>query len=80
MTAVHVAPVADGMTHTVPGGYDIPGARAPRGWVAVESAGEAPDCCLCGPAQELVRQESGCDGWVVTHHSLDGRERDEVAS
>ena len=79
MSTVHVVPVADGMTHLVPGGYDIPGAHVARGWVAVEAVGEAPDC-LCGPAQELVRQESGCDGWVVTHHSLDGRERDEVAS
>lgn len=29
--------------------------------------------CPCGPAFEL--QDSGC--WLVTHHSLDGREQFE---
>lgn len=77
MTAVHVVPVADGMTHVVPGGYTVPG-PAPR-WVVVEAVGEADDC-PCTPACELVRREGGPDGWVVTHRSLDGREHWEVAA
>ena len=33
--------------------------------------------CACGPTTEPVKREDGSVGWVVTHHSLDGRERDE---
>ena len=32
--------------------------------------------CVCGPTVEHVPSDSG-DGWLVTHHSLDGREKDE---
>lgn len=32
--------------------------------------------CVCGPDVEHVPAEGG-DGWVITHHSLDGRERFE---
>ncbi len=32
--------------------------------------------CPCGPAVEHVPSETG-DGWLITHHSLDGRERFE---
>jgi hypothetical protein len=35
--------------------------------------------CPCGPASEPVKRDNGPVGWVVvTHHSLDGRELDEV--
>lgn len=30
--------------------------------------------CLCGPSTEPVPREDVSMGWVVTHHSLDGRE------
>lgn len=31
--------------------------------------------CVCGPDVELVVSDvDGSDGWVVKHHSLDGRE------
>lgn len=30
--------------------------------------------CVCGPTTEPVVREDGTIGWVVTHHSLDGRE------
>lgn len=33
--------------------------------------------CLCGPRTEAVPRKDGSYGWVVTHHSLDGRERYE---
>lgn len=35
------------------------------------------DQCVCGPSLELVEGEEG-DGWLVVHHSLDGREADEL--
>jgi hypothetical protein len=34
------------------------------------------DLCICGPAYECVPTDDG-DGWLVVHHSLDGREREE---
>lgn len=33
--------------------------------------------CRCRPASELVPRPDGSDGWVLVHHSLDGREQDE---
>jgi hypothetical protein len=32
--------------------------------------------CPCGPTVEFVPPEDGDheDGWLITHHSLDGRE------
>lgn len=33
--------------------------------------------CACGPTTEAVFREDGSNGWLVTHHSLDGRERFE---
>lgn len=32
------------------------------------------DDCPCGPRTEPVQREDGSMGWVVVHHSLDGRE------
>lgn len=32
--------------------------------------------CVCGPTVEHVPTDDG-DGWVITHHTLDGRERHE---
>jgi len=37
------------------------------------------DTCVCGPTTEPVTRDDGSVGWVVTHHSLDGREADEYA-
>lgn len=34
---------------------------------------EAEDCA-CGPRLEPVEQDDGTVGWMLTHHSLDGRE------
>lgn len=33
--------------------------------------------CPCGATAEVVKREDGSVGWVIVHHSLDGRERDE---
>lgn len=32
------------------------------------------DDCPCGPEAEPVEREDGSVGWVISHHSLDGRE------
>lgn len=33
--------------------------------------------CVCGPTTEPVEREDGSVGWLVVHHSLDGREAHE---
>jgi hypothetical protein len=33
--------------------------------------------CPCGPTTEPVPREDGSIGWLVIHHSLDGREHRE---
>lgn len=33
--------------------------------------------CICGPAVEPVEGQNGYIGWLITHHSLDGREQHE---
>ena len=33
--------------------------------------------CVCGPTVEPVEGQDGYIGWLITHHSLDGREQDE---
>jgi hypothetical protein len=35
------------------------------------------DDCICGPTTECVPREDGTLGWMLTHHSLDGRELNE---
>lgn len=35
------------------------------------------DDCPCGPTNEGIRREDGSYGWVIVHHSLDGREKSE---
>lgn len=36
------------------------------------------DDCVCVPRETLVHCDDGSDGWVITHHSLDGRELTEA--
>lgn len=38
-------------------------------------AHDESDGCACGPTNEPVTRDDGSVGWVVVHHSLDGRER-----
>ena len=33
--------------------------------------------CICGATTEAVFRDDGSNGWLVTHHSLDGREHHE---
>lgn len=51
-----------GVVHVVPNGDQVQ---------------HAETGCVCGPADELVPNDHGPDGWLITHHSLDGRERFE---
>jgi len=34
--------------------------------------------CVCGPTSQPAPRSDGSMGWVVVHHSLDGRERREA--
>lgn len=62
-------------------------------WTAVESEAEPgtvhvlPDDdlvrhtehdCVCGTTTAPVPRDDGTIGWVITHHSLDGREQAEA--
>lgn len=38
---------------------------------------EYEDDCVCGPTVEPVERDDGSFGWLITHHSLDGREKYE---
>ena len=38
---------------------------------------ENTDECPCGPRVEPVETDDGSIAWIVTHHSLDGREANE---
>lgn len=71
MATVHVVPVGDTVGHTVPGG--LPAGFPPGGWLTIEAVGDDEDC-VCGPRVEHLPHEDGPDGWLVVHHSLDGRE------
>lgn len=33
--------------------------------------------CLCGPTVQPVERDDGSFGWLIIHHSLDGREANE---
>lgn len=35
------------------------------------------DDCVCGVTSQPVMRDDGSCGWVITHHSLDGREAAE---
>jgi hypothetical protein len=39
----------------------------------IEHATDGSDC-PCGPEQVPVPRDDGSMGWLVSHHSLDGRE------
>lgn len=51
--------------HVIPCGDQLPHSEDPDG------------DCLCGPTLEPCERDDGSFGWIITHHSLDGRERYE---
>lgn len=42
----------------------------------IEHATDGGDCA-CGPDVEAVFRDDGSNEWLITHHSLDGREASE---
>lgn len=42
-------------------------------------AHEATEDCICGPTTRPVFRPDGSNGWISTHHSLDGREHREAS-
>jgi hypothetical protein len=38
---------------------------------------DTDDGCVCGPTTEPVQRLDGTVGWMLVHHSLDGRETSE---
>ncbi len=76
MATVHVVPVDDLIQHIAP-----PDPSADTGaWLCVEElASDSLEDCPCGPLTIPITAEDGSLGWLVTHHSLDGRELREVA-
>jgi hypothetical protein len=38
---------------------------------------ELTEDCPCGPRPEAVINDDGSMGWLIVHHSLDGREQNE---
>lgn len=74
MSTVHVVPLADVVEHLIPGGLNNNDLGVVARWLAIEADPHAPDVeCCCGPVTEHVPPS----GWLITHHSLDGRERTE---
>lgn len=75
MSTVHVVPVRDQIDHLVPGGLIGRDRTVPdRWWLSIEADPDAPEVdCPCGPVVEHVPP----NGWLISHHSLDGRERNE---
>lgn len=67
-------PLCDVIEHQVPGGLEDFDTQQPTRWMAVEADPDAPELdCPCGPRTEHVPP----NGWLISHHSLDGRERRE---
>lgn len=57
--------IANGPVHVMPIG-DL-----------IEHTSDGGEDCLCGPTTEPVPREDGSMGWLVVHHSLDAREKQE---
>lgn len=79
MSTVHMVPVHDLVEHLIPGGIPESAITADA-WLSIEAVGSQEHCyapCPCNPTVEHVPNPNGPDGWMYTHHSLDGRELTE---
>lgn len=47
--------------------------------VGHDTSTSEPDC-VCGPRVDPVKRDDGSMGWLIVHHSLDGREKTEASS
>jgi hypothetical protein len=45
--------------------------------LVVHDTSTAEPDCVCGPEVRPAAQEDGSVGWLLVHHSLDGREQAE---
>ncbi len=71
MSTVHVVPLGDAIGHLAPTDATAGGGS----WLSIEELpGEDFGDCPCGPRVEPVLADDGSMGWLITHHSLDGRE------
>jgi hypothetical protein len=50
---------------------------APQGDLITHDTSSTEADCVCGPRTVPVEQKHGGYGWLIVHHSLDGREREE---
>jgi len=50
----------------------------PVGDLVGHDTGTAEPDCACGPRVEPVQRDDGSMGWLIVHHSLDGREKTET--
>jgi hypothetical protein len=74
MPTVHVIPLRDQIEHLVPGGVGDQDRHSSASWISIkikEDSRAGTVDCPCGPVIRRVGRTS----WLVTHHSLDGRER-----
>lgn len=46
----------------------------PRGDLIEHDTATADDGCPCGPEMRPMKRDDGSVGWLICHHSLDGRE------
>ncbi len=79
MATVHIVPIGDLIQHDAPEG-DPPSDPGHR-WLSVEELpGDDLADCPCGATTKPVKFHTGEMGWMVVHHSLDGRELTEDAN
>ncbi len=78
MSTVHVVPLEDPIEHAVPGALAIAAVKPGDAWLCIEQRAGDDESCVCVPDVEYVpAEDGGPDGWLIIHHSLDGREQRE---
>ncbi len=81
MSTIHVVPLEDPIEHVVPGGIPTSAIAAVKpgdAWLCIEQGAGDEESCVCMPDVEHVpAEDGGPDGWLIIHHSLDGRELSE---
>jgi hypothetical protein len=65
---LHVHPRGDRVTIQL-------GGKTVRATIGHDTSTGEPDC-VCGPEVRPEKREDGSMGWLIVHHSLDGRELD----
>lgn len=88
MTGLAPEPVDRAIARILAGGFDQPlpapeaamtdhvHIRPTNDGVEHDTSSTEPDCA-CGPDVRPVQRDDGSIGWLIVHHSLDGREQTE---